>query len=206
MPYKRPLGCRQAFRIKNKIAKTQANRFFHIFLSCFLWNRIRSVVRPAHEPCRSALTRHPQRESHASYPRGHVSESRRCRNFHLGGGGSHGNCVQASRTSQMKTDSETLDVERFEALLRCTFYRLLCYRWKPSSLPSLTTQPRTLDASFGPGELFVMVKGPFGPFASICACIKINYPSFSCCHESNVCRSCVRVMGEPGPGKTPLVP
>jgi hypothetical protein len=35
MPYKRPLGCRQAFGIKNKIAKTQANQFFHIFLSWF---------------------------------------------------------------------------------------------------------------------------------------------------------------------------
>ena len=33
MPYKRPSGCRQAFEIKNKIGKTQANRFFHIFLS-----------------------------------------------------------------------------------------------------------------------------------------------------------------------------
>jgi hypothetical protein len=33
MPYKRPLGCRQAFGIKNKIAKTQANQFFHIFLT-----------------------------------------------------------------------------------------------------------------------------------------------------------------------------
>jgi hypothetical protein len=31
MPYKRPSGCRQAFEIKNKIGKTQANRFFHIF-------------------------------------------------------------------------------------------------------------------------------------------------------------------------------
>jgi hypothetical protein len=33
MPYKRPPGCRQAFGIKNKIAKTQANQFFHIFTS-----------------------------------------------------------------------------------------------------------------------------------------------------------------------------
>ena len=33
MPYKRPSGCRQAFEIKNKIGKTQANRFFHIFLT-----------------------------------------------------------------------------------------------------------------------------------------------------------------------------
>jgi signal transduction histidine kinase len=31
MPYKRPLRCRQAFRIKSKSGKTQANRFFHIF-------------------------------------------------------------------------------------------------------------------------------------------------------------------------------
>jgi hypothetical protein len=33
MPYKRPLRCRQAFGIKNKIAKTQANQFFYIFLA-----------------------------------------------------------------------------------------------------------------------------------------------------------------------------
>jgi hypothetical protein len=31
LPYKRPLGCRQAFGIKNKIAKNKRNRFFHIF-------------------------------------------------------------------------------------------------------------------------------------------------------------------------------
>jgi hypothetical protein len=31
IPYKRPLGCRQAFGIKNKIAKTQGNQFLHIF-------------------------------------------------------------------------------------------------------------------------------------------------------------------------------
>jgi hypothetical protein len=31
MLYKRLLGCRQAFGIKNKIAKTRANQFFHIF-------------------------------------------------------------------------------------------------------------------------------------------------------------------------------
>ena len=30
MPHKRPLAYRQAFGIKNKIAKTQANQFFHI--------------------------------------------------------------------------------------------------------------------------------------------------------------------------------
>jgi hypothetical protein len=35
MPYKQPLGCRQAFAIKNKIAETQANQFLHRFLSCF---------------------------------------------------------------------------------------------------------------------------------------------------------------------------
>jgi hypothetical protein len=33
MPYKRLLGCRQAFGTKNKIEKTRANQFFHIFLS-----------------------------------------------------------------------------------------------------------------------------------------------------------------------------
>src|SRR5882757_4287705 len=33
MPYKRPLGCRQAFGIKNKIAKTKGNQFLHIFPS-----------------------------------------------------------------------------------------------------------------------------------------------------------------------------
>jgi hypothetical protein len=33
MPYKRPLWCQQAFGIKNKIARTQANQFFHIFQS-----------------------------------------------------------------------------------------------------------------------------------------------------------------------------
>ena len=33
MPYRRPLGCRQAFGIKNKIAKTQANQFLHLFLT-----------------------------------------------------------------------------------------------------------------------------------------------------------------------------
>jgi hypothetical protein len=33
MPYKRSLGCRQAFRTKNKIAKTPANQFLHIFPS-----------------------------------------------------------------------------------------------------------------------------------------------------------------------------
>jgi hypothetical protein len=37
MPYKRPLGCRQAFGIKNKIAKTQGNQFFHIFLTPVLY-------------------------------------------------------------------------------------------------------------------------------------------------------------------------
>jgi hypothetical protein len=31
MPYKRSLACRQASGIKNKIAKTPANQFFHIF-------------------------------------------------------------------------------------------------------------------------------------------------------------------------------
>jgi hypothetical protein len=38
MPYKRPLGYRQAFGIKNKIAKTQGNQFLYIFLSTFLVN------------------------------------------------------------------------------------------------------------------------------------------------------------------------
>jgi TonB family protein len=33
MPYKRRLRCRQAFGIKSKIGKTQANRFCHIFLT-----------------------------------------------------------------------------------------------------------------------------------------------------------------------------
>ena len=33
MPYKRPSRCRQAFGVKNKIGKTRANRFVHIFQS-----------------------------------------------------------------------------------------------------------------------------------------------------------------------------
>jgi hypothetical protein len=47
MPYKRPLGYRQAFGIKNKIAKTQGNQFFHILLSRIVLSRIVQIVAAA---------------------------------------------------------------------------------------------------------------------------------------------------------------
>ena len=44
MPYKRPLVCRQAFGIKNKIAKTQGKQFFHIFQTeLTLWKNRRAL-------------------------------------------------------------------------------------------------------------------------------------------------------------------
>jgi hypothetical protein len=44
MPYRRPLGCRQAFGIKNKIAKTKGNQFLHLFLSPYFL-RVRCLGR-----------------------------------------------------------------------------------------------------------------------------------------------------------------
>jgi Transposase DDE domain len=82
MPYKRPLRCRQAFRIKSKSGKPQANRFFHILQTGLV---LLTVAFKAKMETKEARAIYRQRSQIAEFPHGWIKERCGLRQFRCRG-------------------------------------------------------------------------------------------------------------------------